>query len=344
MSGVGGVPADVAALAPRLGERVPELGGPPRVLPFGKGQSNPTFLLEGPAGSAVLRVQPPGTLLKGAHAVDREFRVMRALRDTGVPVPRVMLLGEAGEGLDRKYLVMERVDGVVHWDPALPGATSDLRARVYGAMCEVLAALHDVDPETVGLGDYGRGGNYFARQIATWERQYRQSQTDELPDVERLIGWLRSARLPDEGRPSLVHGDFRIDNMVFDPAGAPVRALLDWELSTLGHPLADLAYQCMQWRLPNDSTFKGLAGVDRAALGIPDEAAYVAAYCERRGLAGIGDWTFCLAFSFFRLAAILQGVYRRHLDGNAANAETARDYGRTVPVLARLALEAIDGA
>jgi aminoglycoside phosphotransferase (APT) family kinase protein len=336
------VPGDVIALAPRLGEKVADLGGTPRILPLGKGQSNPTYLLEGPRGRAVLRVQPPGVLLKGAHAVDREYRVMKALAATPVPVPRVMLLGEAGEGLDRKYVVMELVEGVVHWDPALPDATRAQRAAIHDAMVTVLADLHSVDVEACGLGDYARPGNYFARQIATWERQYRQSETVTIPEIERLIRWLGEARLPPDVAPALVHGDYRIDNMVFDPSGARVRALLDWELSTLGHPYADLAYQCMQWRLPHDSTFKGLGGVDRKALGIPSEEEYVAAYCRKRGLSGIDDWTFCLAFSFFRLAAILQGVYRRHLEGNAANAETARDYGRTVPVLGRLACEVID--
>ncbi|WP_293723355.1 phosphotransferase family protein [Stappia sp.] len=339
-----GVPDDVAALAPLLGERVGELGGMPRILPLGQGQSNPTFRLEGPGGQAVLRVQPPGDLLKGAHAVDREYRVMKALAPTRVPVPRVMLLGEAGEGLDRKYVVMELIEGVVHWDPAIPGATREQRAAIHEAMVTVLADLHSVDVDACGLGDYGRPGNYFARQIATWERQYRQSETARIPDIERLIGWLGEARLPPDAAPALVHGDFRIDNMVFAASGERVCAVLDWELSTLGHPYADLAYQCMQWRLPHDSTFKGLGGIDRARLGIPSEEAYVAAYCRKRGLPGIENWTFCLAFSFFRLAAILQGVYKRHLDGNAANAETARHYGRTVPVLARLACEAIEAS
>lgn len=336
------VPEDVMALAPLLGKRVPQLGGTPAICAFAKGQSNPTFLLDGPAGSAVLRVQPTGELLKGAHAVDREYRVMEALRDTPVPVPKMLLLGGADETLDRRYIVMEMVQGVTHWDPALPGMSPDDRAAIYDAMCVLMADLHSVDPDKVGLAGYGHPGNYFIRQFATWQRQYRSAELDPYPDVERLIAWLADNQPPDDGQVALVHGDFRIDNIVFAEGSAEVRALLDWELSTLGHPLADLAYQCMQWRLPNNSAFKGLGGIERKGSGIPDEADYVARYCELRGLAGIDNWTYFLAFSFFRLAAILQGIYRRFLDGNAANAETAELYGKMVPILAALAVEATE--
>lgn len=338
------IPQDIAALAPVLGTRVPRLGGVPRISHFGKGQSNPTFLLEGPRGRAVLRVQPPGPLLKGAHAVDREYRVMDALRGSRVPVPEMLLSAGCDDSLDRRYIVMEMVQGVTHWDPALPGHTPTERAAIYDAMNALLADLHMLDPAARGLADFGRPGDYFARQLATWTRQYRAAETEENADIERLIAWLDANPPPDDGVAALVHGDFRIDNMIFSEDGAGIRALLDWELSTLGHPLADLAYQCMQWRLPHDNAFKGLGGLDRAALGIPDEAGYVAAYCRRRGLPGIAHWTRYLAFSFFRLTAILQGIYRRHLDGNAANAETALLYGQTVPILAALAIEAIDEA
>jgi len=334
------IPADIAALAPLISKHVPCLGGVPRILPFGKGQSNPTYLLEGPSGQAVLRVQPPGPLLKGAHAVDREYRVMEALKATKVPVPKMLMIGGHDDGLDRRYIVMQMVEGVTHWDPALPGLSPSQRSAIYDAMGALLADLHSVDIDACGLGDYGRPGNYFARQFATWQRQYRAAETSPNPDIERLIIWLDQNQPPDDGA-ALVHGDYRIDNMIFAKDGPHVRALLDWELSTLGHPLADLAYQCMQWRLPHDNAFKGLAGLNRAELGIPDEAAYVAAYCRRRGLPGIDNWTYCLAFSFFRLAAILQGVYRRYLDGNAANAETALRFGKTVPILAELAITAI---
>ncbi|MCZ4353914.1 phosphotransferase family protein [Roseovarius aestuarii] len=344
MTDAAAIPADIAALAPLIAARVPSLGGVPQIRSFGKGQSNPTYLLEGPSKHAVLRVQPPGPLLKGAHAVDREHRVMRALHNTPIPVPEMLMEGGQDATLDRKFIVMEMVSGVTHWDPALPSQTPAQRAAIYDAMNALLADLHMVDPIACGLGDFGRPGNYFARQFATWTRQYRAAETEENPDIERLINWLEANQPPDDGAVALVHGDFRIDNMIFAENSAEVRALLDWELSTLGHPLADLAYQCMQWRLPHTNAFKGLGGLDRAALGIPDEASYVDAYCRRRGLSGIDNWTFYLAFSFFRLSAILQGIYRRYLDGNAANAETALLYGKTVPILARLATEAIDGA
>lgn len=342
MTGGTAIPDGIAALAPHLGRGVPCLGGVPRILPFGKGQSNPTYLLEGPKGRAVLRAQPPGLLLKGAHAVDREYRVMDALKGTRVPVPAMLMSGGQDDSLNRRYIVMEMVEGVTHWDPALPGLSPSGRAAIYDSMCGLLADLHSVDIDACGLGDYGRPGNYFERQFATWQRQYRAAETTPNTDIERLILWLERNRPADDGAVALVHGDYRIDNMIFAEDSAHVRALLDWELSTLGHPLADLAYQCMQWRLPHDNAFKGLGGLERADLGIPEEAAYVAAYCRRRDLPEIGHWTYYLAFSFFRLAAILQGVYRRYLDGNAANAETALRYGKTVPLLASLAIEAIE--
>lgn len=336
------IPGDIAALAPEIARQVQRLGGTPQIRPFGKGQSNPTFLLEGPSCRAVLRVQPPGQLLRGAHAVDREYRVMAALHGSPVPVPEMLLCAGQDDSLDRRYVVMELVEGVTHWDPALPGKTPAERAAIYDAMNALLADLHMIDPVALGLGDFGRADNYFARQLATWTRQYGAAETGTNADVDRLIAWLDANPPPDDGPAALVHGDFRIDNMIFAEDGPQVRALFDWELSTLGNPLADLAYQCMQWRLPHDNAFKGLGGLDRAALGIPDEATYVAAYCHRRGLPGIAHWTHYLAFSFFRLLAILQGIYRRHLDGNAANSETALLYGQTVPILARLAMQAIE--
>lgn len=336
------VPAEIAALAPLLGKEVGRLGGVPTIRSLAKGQSNPTFLLEGPQGRAVLRTQPTGALLKGAHAVDREYRVMKALAETKVPVPEMLFSGGQDATLDRRFIVMQLVEGVTHWDPALPDMTPRLRAGLYDAMCGLLADLHDINPDTIGLGDFGRPGNYFSRQFATWLRQYRATEREQNSDVERLIVWLTENQPPDDGQVSLVHGDFRIDNMIFADGSARVRALLDWELSTLGHPLADLAYQCMQWRLSNDNVFKGLGGIDRRDSGIPDEPAYVARYCELRRIPAIENWTYYLAFSFFRLLAILQGVYRRYLDGNAANARTALQYGKTVPILAALAIEAID--
>lgn len=335
-------PADIAALAPVIAGKIPHLGAISRITPFGKGQSNPTFLVEGISGNAVLRVQPAGELLKGAHAVDREYRVMDALKKTNVPVPRMLMAGGADETLDRRYIVMEMIEGVTYWDPALPDKTPTERAEIYDAMGALLADLHSVDIETCGLGDFGRPGNYFARQFATWQRQYRAAETAPYPDIEKLILWLEKNQPPDDGKIALVHGDFRIDNIIFCRDKPQVLAMLDWELSTLGHPLADLAYQCMQWRLPNEGAFKGLEGLNRNELGIPDEAGYVAAYCRRRGISGIDHWTYYLAFSFFRLAAILQGIYRRYLDGNAANPETSLQYGETVSLLVDRAIEMIE--
>jgi aminoglycoside phosphotransferase (APT) family kinase protein len=290
----------------------------------------------------VLRAKPPGPLLKSAHQVEREYRVMAALASTEVPVPRVLALAEDAESpIGRAFFVMEHLDGRIFWDPALPGLDPTERAAVYDAMNATLAALHSVDVAAVGLSDFGRPGNYFARQTDRWMRQYRASAPAPNPDMERLMGWLPGHVPPDDGQVALVHGDFRLDNIIFAPDAPRVIALLDWELSTLGHPLADLAYQCMQWRLPHDGGMRGLGGLDRAALGLPSEEAYVARYCARRGLEGIGDWPFFLAFSFFRLAAILEGVVRRAHDGNASNPETARLYATAIPVLARMGCEAV---
>ena len=238
------------------------------------------------------------------------------------------------------FYVMDFLDGRIFWDPALPEAVdNDERAAIYDAMNATLAALHDVDVEAAGLADFGRPGNYFERQLARWTSQYRASETGTIADMDRLIAWLETHMPADDGRVSLVHGDYRLDNLIFAPDQPKVIAVLDWELSTLGHPFADIAYQCMQWRLPHASGFRGLGGIDRAALGLPSEEDYVAAYCRRRGLDGIGNWTFFLAFSFFRLAAICQGVYKRALDGNASNPEKARTYGEAVKLLSHLAAE-----
>ncbi|MEO3384761.1 phosphotransferase family protein [Mesorhizobium sp. CAU 1741] len=334
---------DEQALAPYLEQNVDGFRDLRAVRKFNAGQSNPTYLLEAASGRYVLRAKPQGELLKSAHQVDREYRVMKALKGTAVPVPDVLHLSPEDSPIGRMFYVMDHVDGRIFWDPALPElGSNDERAAASDAMNRVLAALHDVDPAAVGLSDYGKPGNYFERQLSRWGSQYRASETEKVEDMEFLIDWLEKNLMPDDGVISLVHGDYRLDNMIFAPERPDVIAVLDWELSTLGHPYADIAYQCMQWRLPYESGFRGLGGVDRAALGLPSEKDYVANYCERRGISGIDNWVFYLAFSFFRLAAICQGVYKRALDGNASNPEKAKTYGQAVHLLAGLARQAIN--
>ncbi|PWJ93928.1 aminoglycoside phosphotransferase (APT) family kinase protein [Mesorhizobium loti] len=334
---------DQAALAPYLEANIPGFSGLAAIEKFKSGQSNPTYLMTAASGRYVLRAKPPGQLLKSAHQVDREFRVMGALAGTAVPVPRMLHLSDEASPIGRMFYVMDFLDGRIFWDPALPEADgNEERAAIYDAMNDTLAALHDVDVEAVGLGDFGRPGNYFERQLARWTSQYRASETGTVADMDRLIAWLETHMPADDGRVSLVHGDYRLDNLIFASDRPQVLAVLDWELSTLGHPFADIAYQCMQWRLPHASGFRGLGGVDRSALGLPSEEDYVASYCRRRGLTGIGNWTFFLAFSFFRLAAICQGVFKRALDGNASNPEKARTYGEAVKLLSHLAAKLID--
>lgn len=337
------MPLDTVALGAYLSQTVDNFAGPLTAKKFDSGQSNPTWLIETARQKYVLRMKPPGTLLKSAHAIEREYCVMQALAGSSVPVPRVLVLCEDATVLGAAFYVMSHVEGRIFWDPALPGLQPAERTAIYDAMNAALAALHGVDAEKAGLADFGRPGNYFARQIARWCEQYRASETGTLADMDALMAWLPANMPPDDGRSAIVHGDWRIDNMIFAPHEPKLLAVLDWELSTLGHPVADLAYQCMQWRLPHAGDFRGLDGVDRGALGIPDEAAYVAAYCRRCGLQGIEHWTFYLAFSFFRLAAILQGVKKRALTGNASNPERGLKMGAAVPVLARLAQDLIAG-
>lgn len=336
---------DATALGPWLERHVAGFSGLKTVTKFSAGQSNPTYRVDAESGSYVLRAKPPGDLLKSAHQVDREYTVLAALAGSAVPVPRVFTLsGEGAESpIGRMFYVMEFLEGRIFWDPALAELPSnEERTAVYDAMNRTLAALHDVNVEAVDLTDFGKPGTYFERQLSRWTKQYRASETEPRPDMDRLIAWLEANLPADDGVVSLVHGDYRLDNMMFAKDRPDVIAVLDWELSTLGHPLADLAYQCMQWRLPHDSGFRGLGGIDRAAIGLPTEEAYVALYCERRGLPAIANWNFYIAFSFFRLAAILQGVYKRSLDGNASNPEKARLYGSAVPLLAAMAVRDLD--
>jgi len=255
----------------------------------------------------------------------------------------VLALSEDEGVIGTAFYLMAFVDGRVLWDPALPELPRDDRRPIYDVMNEGLARLHSIDVAAAGLSDYGKPGGYFSRQYQRWTDQYRASETGRIEDMERLIAWLADRVPADDGRVALVHGDWRIDNMIFDSSAPRLLAVLDWELSTLGHPHADLAYQCMQWRLPN-VRYRGLGGVDRAANGIPTEDEYVAAYCKRMGLESIPDWTFLVAFSFFRSIAIHQGVYKRSLDGNASNPELARQVGESMPFVAQIAWEGVEAA
>lgn len=331
---------DVDTLTRYLAAHVPGLQGPVTIEKFAGGQSNPTFLLTTPGGCYVLRRQPPGTLLKSAHAVDREFRVLAALRETPVPVARALHLCEDRDVIGSLFYVMSYEDGETFWDPALPELSVERRGAYYDALIETMAALHDVDVEAVGLSDYGRASHYFARQIDLWTAQYRAAQTDDLDAMEKLIAWLPAHCPAESGKPTLVHGDFRIDNFIFERGVPRVRAVLDWELSTLGNPLADLAYFCMCLRLPRQGHIAGLAGLERAALGVPGEDAIVAQYCRLRGIDAIENWNFYLAFSFFRLASITQGVKKRALGGNASN-DKARQVGEMAGPLAQMGVELI---
>lgn len=334
---------DEAALVPYLNSNVPGFSGFRSIEKFQTGQSNPTYHIRADSGQYVLRAKPPGTLLKSAHQVDREFRVMRALSKTRVPVPEVLHLSEEDSPIGRMFYVMGFLDGRIFWDPSLPEVSGvQERTAIYDAMNETLAALHDVDVSEVGLAEFGKPGNYFERQYSRWLGQYRASEVETISDMDVLIDWLQQHLPADDGVVSLVHGDYRLDNMIFARDRAAIIAVLDWELSTLGHPYADLAYQCMQWRLPHDSGFRGLGGLDRHALGLPEEQEYVARYCERRGISAVDNWPFYIAFSFFRLGAIIQGVYKRSLDGNASNPERAKQYGMAVPLMARLAVQSIE--
>jgi aminoglycoside phosphotransferase (APT) family kinase protein len=307
------------------------------VSQFKGGQSNPTFLAEAGRQRYVMRRKPAGVLLPSAHAVDREFRVMQALAGSDVPVPAVHALCEDPAVIGTSFYVMAFVDGRVLWDPKLPGSSNDERARICEDMNRVLSALHSVDPHAVGLGDYGRPGNYIARQVDRWSRQYRASETERIDAMENLIAWLPQ-HLPPENPSTIVHGDYRLDNLVFAHDAPRVIAVLDWELSTLGDPMADFAYHCMAWHLP--PPFRGLGDLNKAqlvALGVPTEQAYAERYRERRKLPP-GDpqtWRFYMAFNLFRGAAIAQGIMGRALAGNASNAH-ALDAGRQTRQLAEL--------
>ena len=326
---------DLAALEAHLARHLPGWQGPLEVRQFEGGQSNPTFLLSTPAASWVMRTKPgpAAKLLPSAHAIEREFHVMRALEGRGFPVPSCRLLVEDEAVIGRAFYVMDRVEGRIFWDPSLPGMAPAERSAIFDEMNRVLVQLHAVDIERAGLSDYGRAGNYFERQIARWSKQYRASETEPVAAMDALIDWLPT-HVPAGEAIAVVHGDYRLDNLIFHPSEPRVLAVIDWELSTLGHPLADLSYHCMAWHIP-PGAFRGLAGLDLAALGIPSEAEYIARYCERSGRDGIANWNFYLAYNLFRLAAILQGVYKRASEGMAASSNSLQA-GRNARALAEL--------
>ncbi|MES2960350.1 MAG: phosphotransferase [Pseudomonadota bacterium] len=322
---------DVDALQAWLQARLPNFVGPLCVEQFKGGQSNPTFKLSTPGAAYVMRSKPgpAARLLPSAHAIDREYRVMSALTGRGVPLPTMLALCEDEGVIGRAFYVMSFVEGRVLWDQSLPGFSKAGRAELYDEMNRVIAALHSVDAVAAGLADYGKPGNYFERQIGRWSKQYLASLgSSGLQPIEamgRLMDWL-PAHMPasalDASKVAVVHGDYRLDNLVFHPSEPRVLATLDWELSTLGHPLADFSYHCMAWHIPPD-TFRGIGGLDHAALGIPTERDYVRRYCERTGLASpealAADWNFYLAYNLFRIAAILQGIAKRVEDGTASS-------------------------
>ncbi|MEM7269265.1 MAG: phosphotransferase [Pseudomonadota bacterium] len=332
---------DIEAVETYLTAHIPGFRGPIEAEKTPTGQSNPTFLLSSPSGRYVLRRKPPGVLLKSAHAVDREFRVISALAETDVPTPKTYVLCEDEDVLGTMFYVMARVEGGVWFDPALPDFDNDARAAMYDSMNAALAALHMVDYNAVGLGDFGKPGSYFMRQFTRWTKQYRASETETIKPMDDLIAWLDETCPEEDTKSTLVHGDYRIDNLIYHPAEPKVSAVLDWELSTIGQPISDLAYQIMQWMMPPGKVGRGLAGVDRKALGIPTDEEYVEAYMRRTGVTDIPELNFAIVFSLFRSGAILQGVKKRGLDGNASNPEQAIRLGDKIPDIAEAGLALI---
>jgi aminoglycoside phosphotransferase (APT) family kinase protein len=335
---------DAQALQAWLARHLPGFKGPLAIERFSGGQSNPTYKLLTPGAAYVMRCKPApaAKLLPSAHAIERECRVMQGLAGTAVPVPRVHVLCEDESVIGRAFYVMDLVDGRILWDQSLPGMTTHQRAAIYDEMNRTVAALHSVDFRAAGLADYGKPGGYFARQIGRWSKQYLASVTEDIPEMDRLIDWL-PANMPasalDDSQVSIVHGDYRLDNFIWDHEEPRIKAVLDWELSTLGHPLADFSYHCMSWHIRPD-VFRGIGGLDLAALGIPSESEYIRRYCERTGRAHpealLADWDFYLAYNLFRLAAITQGIAKRVVEGTAASTE-AKATGAATRKLAELA-------
>lgn len=313
-----------------LAEVIPGFRGPIRLDRISGGQSNPTFRLRSPDLDLVLRSKPAGPTLPSAHAVDREFRVLEALQATDVPTPRVRGLCRDESVIGAMFYVMDHVPGRVFWDPRLPDLSPADRAAIFDSMNETIARIHSVDIASVGLQDYGRPGAYAERQVSRWTKQYRASETERIPAMDWLIDWL-PLNLPPENPAGIVHGDYRLDNVLIHPTEPRVVAVLDWELSTLGDPIADFAYQMMSWRL-SPELFRGLAGVDFIASGIPDEEAYLAAYLKRTGLPRPECWEFYLVLSMFRIASIMQGIARRSRDGTASNSDAAEVGAKARPI------------
>ncbi len=327
---------DERALQSYLQEHLDDFAGPLDVRQFKGGQSNPTYLLTAADRPYVLRKKPPGKLLPSAHAVEREYRVMRALKNQGVPVPRVLCLCEDETIIGTPFFVMESVEGRIFRDPVIPEVDTPLeRTTIARELMETLAKLHAVDHEAAGLQSYGKPGNYMARQVSRWSKQYAASKTDEIEAMDKLTAWL-DAKLPTRDETSIVHGDYRLENAVVHPSEPTIVALLDWELSTLGHPLADLGYHCMLYHLPpGDHSGSGFLGVDLASLGIPSQDELIEMYARASGRSDIDDIDYFIAFGLFRMAAIVQGVYKRGLDGNASS-ETALMYRPFVKMLAEV--------
>jgi aminoglycoside phosphotransferase (APT) family kinase protein len=332
---------DDEILAIYLEKHLEGFHGPLSSKKFKGGQSNPTYLLETSSRSYVLRRKPPGKLLASAHAVDREFRVLSALHGSKVPVAQPYYLCKDETVIGSMFYVMEYIDGDIFWDPSFPDFSPEQRTGYYDAILQTMAAMHSIDIESAGLLDYAKPGNYFGRQIARWSEQYRAAETDDIDAMNSLIEELPLRCPDDDGSIALVHGDFRIDNLMWKKQTPQIAAIVDWELSTLGHPLADLGYFCMALRLPRNPALPGLAGLNREELGIPSEKKILKRYAELTGREIPEDWPFVLAFSFFRLAAIAQGVAKRAQQGNASS-EQAMQAGQMTTLLAQMGLKVLE--
>jgi aminoglycoside phosphotransferase (APT) family kinase protein len=326
---------DAGHLAQFLRDKVDDWRGELQVEQFKGGQSNPTYRITAGGKRYALRRKPPGKLLPSAHAVEREYKVIKALHGVGFPVARPYVLCEVDAVIGTAFYVMDCVEGRVLWDQALPGMTREQRGAIWDELNRVIAQLHGIDYRTVGLEDFGKPGDYIARQVSRWSKQYRASELERIDEMDRLIEWL-PANIPAGDETSVVHGDYRLDNTIFHPSEPRILAVLDWELSTLGHPLADFAYHCMSWHIA-PGKFRGIAGLDLETLGIPTERQYVERYCQRTGRKGIdpSTWDYYMAYNLFRIAAITQGIAKRVVDGTAAS-EYAREAGSRTQPLAEL--------